>query len=203
MVQKSERRRGRPRSYDGDTVLGQALETFARAGFSATSLDELSAATGLNRPSLYGAFGDKRALYVAALTRYRAGSRATIEESLSPDRSLKDGLTALYARALASYLATEPAQGCFLIGTAVTEAVGDEEVRELLGESLREFERLLVNRFNLAREAGEISPAADPEALGALAGAVLHSLAIRSRAGDPRQALERLAEAGVNMLCGR
>src|SRR5262245_66197867 len=73
MVQKqrSERRpRGRPRAYDPEIALQLATESFWRAGYAATSLDDLSAATGMNRPSLYSAFGDKRDLYLAALRRY-------------------------------------------------------------------------------------------------------------------------------------
>lgn len=69
MVQKKDlvgadkaegKRRGRPRAYAPDVAIGQALSLFRRTGYAATSLDDLSAATGMNRPSLYGAFGDKR-----------------------------------------------------------------------------------------------------------------------------------------------
>ena len=63
MVQKADSRRGRPRAYDPETALSQAMAVFWDAGYAATSLDDLSAATGMNRPSLYGAFGDKHALY--------------------------------------------------------------------------------------------------------------------------------------------
>ena len=79
MVQKTERnaskavpaRRGRPRAFEPETALAQAMDVFWRDGFAATSLDDVSAATGLNRPSLYGAFGDKRALYLQAYGQYR------------------------------------------------------------------------------------------------------------------------------------
>jgi len=84
MVQKSKKppvtriddptapkRRGRPRAYQPEIALGKALDLFRRGGFAATSLDDLSAATGMNRPSLYGAFGDKRELYIKSYRRYR------------------------------------------------------------------------------------------------------------------------------------
>ncbi len=79
MVQKSARplpepgprRRGRPRAFEPETALIQAMDVFWQDGFAGTSLDALSAATGLNRPSLYGAFGDKRALYLQAYRQYR------------------------------------------------------------------------------------------------------------------------------------
>ena len=63
------RARGRPRSYDPDVALKAATERFRTTGYAGTSLDDLAAATGLARPSLYAAFGDKRALYLAAIER--------------------------------------------------------------------------------------------------------------------------------------
>src|ERR1700733_3259545 len=82
MVQKSveaaapeAKRRGRPRSYEPDVALGQAMEAFWKSGYAATSLDDLSAATGMNRPSLYAAFGDKQDIYVKAYQKYRARLR--------------------------------------------------------------------------------------------------------------------------------
>src|SRR5919202_1981749 len=68
------KQRGRPRGFDPDDALDRAMAAFWDAGFAGTSLDALGAATGLNRPSLYLAFGDKRALYRAAMRRYTEGT---------------------------------------------------------------------------------------------------------------------------------
>src|SRR5258708_9237707 len=75
------KRRGRPRAYEPEQALGKALDLFRKGGFAATSLDDLSAATGMNRPSLYGAFGDKRELYIKSYARYRADARAAMVEA--------------------------------------------------------------------------------------------------------------------------
>src|SRR5262245_9273391 len=73
MVQKQiKRTRGRPRAYDPEQALKQATNAFWQTGFSGTSLDDLSAATNMNRPSLYGAFGDKRAIYLTTIDHYVA-----------------------------------------------------------------------------------------------------------------------------------
>ena len=75
--QKAEpKRRGRPRAYDPQAALARAAETFWKAGYAGTSLDDLVAATGMNRPSLYAAFGDKRDLYLKTLEHYRDEGRA-------------------------------------------------------------------------------------------------------------------------------
>src|SRR5438477_4970325 len=133
--QKAATPRGRPREYDPNQALARATEAFWRAGYSATSVEDLSIATKMNRPSLYGAFGDKRALYLTSLSRYVARGRRAMEEALSGPGSLRDALMRVYEGSLALYYPSKgPARGCFLIGTAATEAVSDPDVRAVLRE---------------------------------------------------------------------
>ena len=203
MVQKEPTRpRGRPRAYDPEDALARATESFWRAGFSGTSLDDLSAATGMNRPSIYGAFGDKRDLYLAALDRYVEVSRAQMTAALS-DAPLASALQRVYDGALALYFAKPEAPlGCFLIGTAATEAAVDASVRTKLGSGLRELTRTFEARFRAARKNGEIASDAAPAVLAELAGAVLHSIALRARAGDSRVSLRAFSRDAVKLLCG-
>ena len=196
-------KRGRPRAYDPAAALEQARLSFWNAGFAATSLDELSAATAKNRPSLYAAFGDKEALYLKTLDGYRDLARRGMKEALAPDLPLAEGLRRVYQSALGMYLPPgQKPRGCFMIGTAVTEAVRDDAVRASLAEGLGEIDRAFEARFRQARDEGELPADADPAALARLASGVLYFLAVRSRAGEPRAALEATAEAGVALLTG-
>jgi AcrR family transcriptional regulator len=193
--------RGRPRGFDPDDALDRAMAAFWDAGFAGTSLDALGAATGLNRPSLYLAFGDKRALYRAAMRRYAEGTLAALEKLLAR-RPLRASLRDAYARAIAFYLSGDKAaRGCFLIGTALAEAVGDAEVRDLVLSDLRDADRLFEARFAAARGEGEL-PADAPAGLAALAAGVLHSFAVRARAGASAAEMEAIAEAAVELICG-
>ena len=90
------RRRARPRAYEPDVALARAMDVFWRDGFAATSLDALSAATGMNRPSLYAAFGDKRDIYMKAYQRYRDRARQRMGEVLKADLPLPEALMRLY-----------------------------------------------------------------------------------------------------------
>lgn len=200
-MSETSRKRGRPRAYDPDAALARARDVFWEGGFAGSSLDALSAATAMNRPSLYGAFGDKEALYLRTLERYRDESLVAIRQALDPGRSLREGLGILYATALSTYL-DERGRGCFLIGTAAVEAVLHPAVRAVLHDSLTAFEQELEERFRLARDRGEIGAAADATALARLASAVLHSLAVRARAGESRAVLEAIADSGVATICG-
>lgn len=195
--------RGRPRAYDPEKALAEATKAFWQSGFSATSLDELSAATGMNRPSLYGAFGDKHALYLATMERYIADALALMNSVLESELSLAGSLQRIYDLALSLYFPKDEAvRGCFLIGTAVTEAVNDPEVRAKLGEGLNAFDRAFEARLQRAVEQGELPPDADPASLAKIASAILHTLAMRSRAGDAYEVLHATAKAGVRLVCG-
>src|SRR6266496_2756043 len=112
MVQKSKKlplraksgapaakRRGRPRTYQPEIALGKALDLFRKGGFAATSLDDLSAATGMNRPSLYGAFGDKRELYIKAYQRYRADAAGAMIDIFKQPQPIRQRLQRIYAGA--------------------------------------------------------------------------------------------------------
>ncbi len=130
MVQKPRRapsalprRRGRPRAFEPDAALARAMDAFWKDGFAATSLDDLSAATGLNRPSLYGAFGDKRALYIQAYRRYREHVREAFAPLFAEAAPLRDKLRRILLTALDLYLSGEEGpRGCFTVLSASSDA---------------------------------------------------------------------------------
>ena len=202
MVQNSvsSKKRGRPPAYDAKAALTRAMEAFWDAGYAATSLDDLAAATGMNRPSLYGAFGDKRALYLKTLEHYGAGGQ--LKAALAAAVPLRDALRHVYDLAIKLYVSGKHgARGCFLINTAATESVKSPEVRALFAAQLRELDDIFEARMRRAMTERELPADADSSARAKLASAVLHSLALRSRAGDPRATLEAIAAAGVDAIC--
>jgi AcrR family transcriptional regulator len=208
MVQKKEneppRRRGRPRAYDPKTALARAADTFWKAGYAGTSLDDLAAATGMNRPSLYAAFGDKRELYLKTLEHYRSAYRELARKTLEDDPPLRVFLKRFYDTALGIYLAGDGGpRGCYSIGTAATEATVDANVRAFLADSVRATDAFLKSRIDKARDRGEISQTADATALAYLASATMHTIAIRARAGVPRKELDAIVDAAIEVICGR
>ncbi|HEX2286130.1 MAG TPA: TetR/AcrR family transcriptional regulator [Mycobacterium sp.] len=203
MTSPAPKRRGRPRAYDPDVALRRARETFWRGGYAGTTLDDLAAGMGMNRPSIYAAFGDKRALYRGAVTDYARASRAWLTSALAEPRTLGDGLRAVYRYARDYYLAGDYGpRGCFLIGTAVTEAAGDAEVRATVEATMAGFTEVFAKRFERAEREGELSPHA-PDALAHVATATLNTLALRARTGADRATLDALIDATINVICPR
>src|ERR1700693_1464740 len=212
MVQKNEKarrhasepkRRGRPRAYQPEIALGKALDLFRKDGFAATSLDDLSAATGMNRPSLYGAFGDKRELYIKSYQRYRADARAAMVDLFREEMPIRRRLERIYAVALDIYLSGEAGpRGCFTVMTAASEAVADPEIRAMVLEGFSELDKAFARCFRLAKEKDELPATADAAVLALLASATMHTMAIRARARVPRQELEAIVKGAIDLLCG-
>ena len=197
------KQRGRPRAYDPERALTQVIECFWKTGYSGTSLDAISAATGMNRPSLYAAFGDKQALYLKALRHYWSMSYVAMREALVDAIPLDEALMRVYEKALAIYFSgSGRPRGCFAIGTATTEAVENTEIRESLAKGLHTLDKGFEARIRTAQADGELKANADPVALSLLASATLHTIAVRARAGSPRAELRKLARNAVEVICG-
>ncbi|NUU39223.1 TetR/AcrR family transcriptional regulator [Pseudomonas sp. C2B4] len=196
--------RGRPRAYDPQTALRQALDVFWSTGYSGASLDSIATAAGMNRPSLYAAFGDKHALYIKALEQYwdiaSADMQAALTDSALP---LREALMRFYEGQLSIYFSGEgQPRGCFAIGTATTESVEDPEIRAVLSDRLSRLDADLEVRLRKAIESGELNGDVDVASLAVLASSLLHSISIRARAGKSREELTGLARHAVNVICG-
>ena len=197
------KRRGRPRAYQPEIALGKALDLFRKGGFAATSLDDLSAATGMNRPSLYGAFGDKRELYIKAYQRYREDARAAMIDIFRDEAPIRKRLERIYAVALGIYLSGESGpRGCFTVMTAASEAVSDPEIRAMVLEGFVELDKAFAACFRVAKEKGELPESADPVVLAQLASAAIHTIAIRARAQTPRKELEAIVKGALDVMLG-
>jgi AcrR family transcriptional regulator len=196
------RTRGRPRAYDPDRALAAAMQAFWRLGFAGTSLEELSAATDMNRPSMYAAFGDKRTLYRKTLASYIEIAQQQIARIFDSNATFAEGLTEFFTAALSWYLPEgEPPRGCYLIATAATECMLDEDVKQRMQVALGRFDELIEQRVRHAQAAGELSPTADAAALASMVIGVNHTLALRARAGVARAALEKIIEGAVRAIC--
>jgi AcrR family transcriptional regulator len=210
MVQKSveaiappAKRRGRPRSYEPDVALAQAMEAFWKSGYAATSLDDLSAATGMNRPSLYAAFGDKQDIYAKAYRKYRAEMRDAFRPILEADAPVRVVLRNTFEAASEVYLAgPDGPRGCFSVVTAASEAIADPEIRKQAVDAIASLDQGFAALFAKAMERGELSSGADAAALAKIATATIHTLAIRARVRAPKSELQALIDAGVSIICG-
>ena len=193
----------RPRKFVEDQVIGAARDQFWTHGYAGTSLDDLVAVTGLGRGSLYGAFGDKRELYIKSYQRYRDDARAAMIDVFRIEMPIRKRLERIYSIALDIYLSGEAGpRGCFTVMTAASEAVGDPQIRAMVLEGFYELDKAFARCFRLASEKGELPASTDPAVLAQIASATMHSMAIRARARVPRKELEAMAKGAIDVMCG-
>ena len=197
------KRRGRPRSYEPDAALARAMDAFWKSGYAATSLDDLSAATGMNRPSLYAAFGDKQDIYSKAYRKYRTRMRDEFQPIVEAPGPVRIVLRRILEAASEVYLSgPDGPRGCFSVVTAASEAVADAEIRKLVVEAIAALDQTFAVLFAKAIARGELPAGANPAALAKVATATLHTLAIRARVRAPTIELKELIDGAVSVICG-
>ena len=194
--------RGRPRQYDPEQVLDSAIAVFSTKGYTGTSLDDLASAMGMNRPSLYLAFGDKESLYRQALARFVQHLQAEIGRVVIAEPNLQQALRNFYAGGLDVYFANNPPLGCFMFCTAPVEALVHPEIQQDMRAVLEEVDQILEEKFQQAQQDGQYPAEGDAKSAAKVAQAVLHSLAIRARAGESRAVLDKMTAHAVKVLCG-
>lgn len=181
---------GRPRSFDTDEALLAAVHTFWTHGYSGTSMKELSKAMGISAPSIYGAFGDKRALYLRAIDRYADidGCEPVVRFESEPD--IHKAVDA-FLRTVVTYSTSEEGgpRGCFL-ASCVTVTVGEVEgVAERLEEVIENNDARLAARFDQEKEKGVLPPDFPSKERARLLFDMRQGYVFRGRAGRSQESL--------------
>ena len=151
----------RPRSFDSDEALDLARDMFWRKGFQGTSLDDITAATGLAKPSLYAAFGDKNALFLKVLDRYHERIIANAERILGDGSSARDAIERWLTGFVPFCSGVRGSRGCLSINTAADGAFEQKEVRKSVERFNRKLEELLRDRLRADR--AQFSNGFDPD----------------------------------------
>lgn len=194
------RPRGRPRAFSPDAALDHMVEMFWTKGYAATSLDDIAAATGLQRSSLYAAFGNKQAMYLAVIERFAAAMRAAMAVLGGEGPGLQARLRRFFDRVVDIYTSGETPRGCLVFGTAPTEAVTDPVIAARLGALLADLDAALAAQFAIAIALGDLKPGTDAAAAGRACAAIQHSLSLRARAGTVPEDLRRFADEALGFL---
>jgi AcrR family transcriptional regulator len=188
---------GRPRAFDVVEALDAALCVFWRKGYEGTSYTDLTQAIGMERPALYSAFGNKEALFLKALDRYYARYLDYIPVALALPTSREVAEHML--RNAADLNTRYPDRtGCLGIHGALAGSDDAEPIRHALIEARAREETALRERFERARQDGDLPPTANPAALAAFVLAVVHGMAVQAKAGFSRAVLDTVADQALS-----
>jgi AcrR family transcriptional regulator len=188
--------RGRPRSFDKDQALDAALRVFWAKGYEGASLSDLTGAMGINRPSLYAAFGDKAALFHEVLERYERGPVSYVREALS-EPTARGAVERLLKSTVSALTCPQNPRGCLFVQGALACGEESEAMRQELAERRSQGEVALRKRLKKAKDQGELPATANPAELARFYMAVLHGMAVQATGGATRAALEGVAETAL------
>lgn len=195
----SGKQRGRPRSFDREAALQQALRAFWERGYEAVSVADLTRAMGIGAPSLYAAFGDKKALFDAAVEAYgRTDNGVFIARALAEEPTARGALARILREAAAGYTAPDRPPGCLVVAGAMNTTT--PEVAATLRDLRRANMAEVADRVRAGERAGEFPGGVDAEGMARFVGSVLQGMTVQARDGATTAELRAVAERAIAAL---
>jgi AcrR family transcriptional regulator len=193
--------RGRPREFDADVALDRALRVFREKGYEGASLADLTKAMGINRPSLYAAFGDKETLFRKALDRYVEEAGACIRDALG-EPTARAAVERLFRGTADALTAPQSPRGCLLVQGALSCGEDAGAIRDELASRRSASVVALRKRFERALVEGDLPRSADPADLARFVATVLQGMSVQAAGGASRAELRRIGETALRAWPG-
>ncbi|HSK38979.1 MAG TPA: TetR/AcrR family transcriptional regulator [Arenibaculum sp.] len=190
----------RPREFNVDVALDEALRLFWRNGYEATSMQDLLAAMGLSRSSFYDCFGSKHEVLISAIRRYCEHETAKLDHLTADGGPVRPVLASILRAAYDSSTGTEPRVGCLMVNCAVELAPRDPMVEAEVRTYVDGIERRIEALLRRGQQTGEVNPSHDPRALAQSIMIALTGLLVMSKAGRDRDTLERASGNALRLL---
>lgn len=188
MITEAKKLRGRPRVFDMDEALDKALKIFWARGYEGASIAELTETIGVNKPSLYAAFGNKEELFYKALMRYASGPVAFVNDVLKEPTARKVAESFLLR---AAEFLTDPQhpKGCMIVQGALSSGESAELVRNILIKFRKSYEHQLAERFTKAMVDGDLSSDANPKCLAKYLATLHQGMSVQATSGTTKEEL--------------
>jgi AcrR family transcriptional regulator len=187
---------GRPREFDVDQALDRALDVFWRNGYEGASVADLTAAMGINPPSLYAAFGNKAGLFRKALDRY-VEQRTNFWHDAFEETSARAVVEHLLRQSADFLTETCNPQGCMIIRSAMSCSETEDAIKRELAARRAEGEGRLRVRFERALSEGEMPSDLDPADYARYIMTVLEGMSVRAASGVTREELHKVADMAL------
>jgi AcrR family transcriptional regulator len=188
---------GRPREFDVDECLDRALQVFWKQGYEGTALSDLTSAMGINRPSLYAAYGNKEALFTKAVSRYLDGPARHIRTAVDEPTARGTAERLLRGAIDVATAPDKPGSGCLIVQSALVTGNQASTVRDALAARRRAGEVTLRKRFDRARAEGDLPPDADAADLARYVTLLSYGISVQAVGGSTREELHRAIDLAL------
>ena len=190
----------RPREFEREVVLDRAMRVFWSRGYEATSVQELVARMGIQRGSLYGAFGDKRRLFLAAIDRYDRVVTTRLLAALDDTPSGLEAIRAFFRLKVEVSLDPARPRGCLVTNSAAELASRDRRAAARVGAVLVRIEEAFHRAVERGQRAREIDPASDPRALARFLTSSAQGISVMAKTRPDRAVLEDIVAVTLAAL---
>jgi len=187
---------GRVRQFDADVALDRALDVFWARGYEGATLPELTKAMGINRPSLYAAFGNKEQLFRKALDRYQSGPLTFLTEALNKPTA-RAAAEAIFSGFIRMQRNRVKGRGCLIVSGALASGEDAEVVRRELAQLRQSIVAVFRKRFERAVADGDLPKGTDCATLGRYIATVLNGLAVQVASGTTEKELRLVAATAM------
>ncbi|MFC3979174.1 TetR/AcrR family transcriptional regulator [Streptosporangium jomthongense] len=196
----TESRRGRPRTFDRDEALAEAVRLFWDRGYEATSVSDLTEAMNIRPASLYAAFGDKKSLFKEAVVAYQRAAPATFAKiALREERTARGAFARILREAAEAYTDPSHPAGCLIIRSATNVNPRDADIEAFLRDIRNANVAVFAARLDEAVRAGELPDSVDTRALARYFGAALQGLSQQAADGATAADLRPVAELAIGV----
>ncbi|URJ46071.1 TetR/AcrR family transcriptional regulator [Paenibacillus polymyxa] len=193
----------RPREFDEDQALNAAMQIFWEKGFEATSLSDLTSKMGIQRPSIYAAFGDKKQLFEAALRKYTQSHAAYVRSRLQSNSSVKEAFYNFFGGIVAEEYEDGPNRGCFCINTMVELAPHDEKFEILTREHQLYLSAAFQETLERGIRSGELEASMDARALAHTMVSLLIGITVMMKSRPARSFADQAVATLLILLDGK
>lgn len=193
----------RPREFDEDQALDAAMRIFWEKGFEATSLSDLTSKMGIQRPSIYAAFGDKKQLFEAALRKYTQSHAAYVRSRLQSNSSVKEAFYNFFGGVVAEEYEDGPNRGCFCINTMVELAPHDEKFEILTREHQMYLSAVFQETLERGIRSGELEASMDTRALAHTMVSLLIGITVMMKSRPARSFVDQSVTTLLILLDGK
>jgi len=190
--------RGRPREFDRDEALAQAMRVFWTLGYEAASMAELRSAMGITQASLYAAFRNKEQLFREAVDLYRRTAGTTTIRALEDNPTARESIEAMLRDAAEAFSTTGRPAGCLVVLGTMNCSPESKPVQDHLLAFRLKTPKAIAERIRRGQREGDVSKHTDADALAAYYATVLHGLSIQARDGAPRATLHSVVDCAMS-----
>ena len=194
------RPRGRPREFDQQVVLTRAIELFLTKGFEGPSLDDLAAAMNMSRPSLYNAFGNKRAVFDRVMVCYKESVMSALFAELDGAPNIKEGIRRLLNGALEIHFDEDNPGGCLVVLSILESGQHDEASQASMQQTIQDMKSALQARLNKAKKSGELSKDLDAGSTATTIATTMAGMMVMGKANFTKTALKKTVNQVVSLL---